>query len=157
MGKHWVNRKIIDARDWLTYMATIGELCRQGVVELIEVELEPGEQPERLVYCHPRVVNWLETVLPTLQTDGYIAGALTPSEQAETLLYQFIAGRSLSAMPPKSMRPETAGIWELRTYDLRFFGWFWKKGVFVLSSIETKAKCLRIRGLYEGHRDQSKR
>lgn len=137
-------------------MATIAELCGRGIVEQIEVELEAGELPERLVYCHPRVVKWLENVLPTLQTDGYIAGALTPSEQAATFLHQFIAGRPISSMPPRTMRPESDGIWELRTHDLRFFGWFWKKGVFVLSAIDTKARCVKIQGLYGGYREQSK-
>jgi hypothetical protein len=94
--------------------------------------------------------------LPRLKTDGYIPGAATPSEQMDFLLYQFISGKPITSMPPKCMLPESEGIWELRTHDLRFFGWFWRKGVFVISSAETKARCKTV-GVYGRCRLQARR
>ena len=59
-------------------------------------------------------------------------------------------------MAPNCLRPEIEGVWELRTHDLRFFGWFWRKCVFVIASIEQAKRCKDLR-LYPGHRDQAKR
>ena len=39
------------------------------------------------------------------------------------------------------MQPSEEGVWELRTADLRFFGWFWRKGVFVISAVDQTARC----------------
>lgn len=136
-------------------MATIQELCRDRQLELLEVDLDPHELPQRLVYALPRVLIWMESTLPTLTTDGYVPGASTPTEQAENLLYQFIVGKPIKSMPPKCMRPEGDGVWELRTHDLRFFGWFWRKSIFVVSAIDTKARCLK--GYYHGFRCQAER
>jgi hypothetical protein len=136
-------------------MATAQQLEALGELVRIEIELDPDEVPQRLIYALPRVIDWMSKVLPGLTTDGYFPGAAAPAEQAEALLYEVISGRSPSAMPPHCMLPNTEGIWELRTHDLRFFGFFWKRGVFVMTSAETKAKCLQVSGLASGHRNNA--
>lgn len=134
-------------------MATAQQLEASGELVRIEVELDDDEVPLRLVYALPRVIDWMKNVLPSLETDGYVAGANRPAEQAEALIYDVIIGKSPLAMAPRCMKPTEAGIWELRTFDLRFFGFFWRKGVFVMTSAETKAKCLKHQGLASGHRN----
>ncbi len=102
----------------------------------------------------PRALQWLENTLPTLEADGYIDQARSPEEQAEALIYEYIAGEPLKNFPPHSMLPEGDGIWELRTPDLRFFGWFWRCGQFIVSAIDTKERCKSL-GLYGGYRNQA--
>lgn len=136
-------------------MPTPQTLEEQGLLIKIEVELDDDEQPQRLIYAHPRAAAWLENILPGLETDGYVPGALRPEEQADTLFYQFVIGAAAMQMPPNFLDPKPDGVWELRTHDLRLFGWFWKKGVFILTSIEQAKRCKDL-NLYPGHRDQAK-
>jgi len=138
-------------------MPTPQELEAQGILKKLEVELDPDEQPQRLIYALPRVIKWMTDELPNLSSDGYFPDAPSPAEQTETLLYQVIVGKNSWEMAPKCLRPELNGIWELRTFDLRFFGWFWKRGIFIMSAVETKEKCIRVQGLYYGHKTQSQR
>ena len=112
----------------------------------------------RSVYLLPRAAKWMRTELPMLETDGFVEHALDPNQQAYQLMKDFIAGSDLFGDDwfPKPLRPDCPkhGIWELRTPDLRFFGWFCRRGVFVISSVDTKAK-LMMYNLYEGHRAQA--
>ena len=36
------------------------------------------------------------------------------------------------------MKPEDHGIWSIRTHDLRLYGWFYEKAIFILAAIEEK-------------------
>ena len=134
-------------------MTTAQQLEAEGTLVRIEIELDPDEVPQRLIYALPRVIVWLDKVLPAIETDGYIPGANHPSEQADSMFYDFISGKTVFDMPPHNMEPANTGVWELRTHDLRFFGFFWRKGVFIATSADTKAQCAKITGLYSGHRD----
>jgi hypothetical protein len=108
----------------LTLMATVQQLETRGELVGIEVELDPDEEPQRLIYALPSVIEWMDDVLPGLETDGYIPGANRPIEQAEAQFYSFVSGKTTFEMPPHPMRPEEHGVWVLRTHDLRFFGFF---------------------------------
>ncbi|WP_347140988.1 hypothetical protein [Paracoccus sp. SSK6] len=136
-------------------MPTPQSLEERGLLVKIEVELDPDEQPQRLMYAHARVITWLEEVLPELESDNYVPGALKPEDQADALFYQFISGTAPMQMAPNCLRPEEDGVWELRTHDLRFFGWFWRKGVFIIAAAEQAKRCKDL-NLYAGYRNQSK-
>lgn len=134
-------------------MATAQQLEAQKILVSIEVELDPDEIPQRWIYGLPRVYDWMKNVLPGLETDGYIPGANRPDEQVDALLYSLISGRSAFEMPPHSMDPEAHGVWELRTHDVRFFGFFWRKGVFIATAVDTKSNCEKHK-LYTGYRNE---
>lgn len=136
-------------------MATPWTLEELGFLKQLEVELDPDEQPQRLVFAHPRVVKYADEVIPALQTDGYIAGAASPDEQYDSLLYQFISGAPRFSMAPNCLNPSIEGVWELRSHDLRLFGWFWRPCVYIMSSIEQAARCKDL-GLYHGHKEQAR-
>lgn len=102
----------------------------------------------------PRAVAFMTNQLPQLVSDGYVAGALDPVDQADDFLTGFVTGRSVFQMPPHSMTPIVSGVWELCTPDLRFFGWFWRQGTFVMSAVSRKAD-VKNRGLYAGYRNQA--
>ena len=117
----------IDQSGLLIYMTTAQGLAGIGLLVRVEVALDPDEQPQRLVYVLPAVRDWMATILPNLASDGFVSGAATPFEQADALLYDFIIGKAAFEMAPRCMRPRAHGVWELRTYDLRLFGFFWRR------------------------------
>jgi hypothetical protein len=139
-------------------MATLSALCAQGKLERVTGVPKAGELPVRTMYLVPRAATWMRTHLPTLQSDGFVDGALSPNQQAYQLVRSFVLGNDLFADEwfPKPLRPHGSGhgIWELRTPDLRFFGWFVKRGQFVVSTVATK-DALMTHNLYDGYRNQA--
>jgi hypothetical protein len=135
-------------------MATIDQLVEQSRLLKLDEVLDPGELEERLIFLHPRVAAWTQANLEALENDGFYDNVPTPQQQADDLFYEFISGSDLiSDWPPHAMTPYDTGVWELRTADLRFFGWFWRKSIFILSAVDTKVRCLEL-GLYAGYRRQ---
>lgn len=136
-------------------MATPDQLAEQGDLLPFAPELEPDELPQRLVYALPRVRIWTETRLVMLQTDGEHPGASSPLQQADALLSAFVAGEVPGDKRPHIMLPEQHDIWVLRTFDLRYYGWFWRPRVFILSAIAPKADCIKYPGLASGFVNQA--
>lgn len=135
-------------------MATTDQLVEQGRLYKLEDILDPGELEERLIYIHPRVADWMDRNLETLECDGFYDNVPSPQQQADDLFYEFVSGADIvSKWPPHAMTPNDTGIWELRTADLRFFGWFWRKGVFLITGCDTKERCQSY-SLYRGYREQ---
>lgn len=113
----------------LTLMATLAILERQGVLHRYETDLERDEQPERLLYCTQGFLGWFEDVLPSLVKDR---GTLKPYEQVDRALREFVTGRPLAYdQGLKVLNPVTHGVWELKTIDVRIFGWFAARNTFV--------------------------
>ena len=133
-------------------MATIEQLSATSLVHKVKGVLGPRQMEVRKVYLTPEAMNWMKSKLPTLQTDGHNEGAVSPKQQAFKLLKDFVAGENMFAdgWGPKPLQPED---WELRTPDLRFFGWFCRRGVFVVTAVATKSSLLRDRS-YGAFRDQ---
>ena len=135
-------------------MATINELVKQSRLLKLEDVLDPGELEERLIYVHPRVASWIDDNLETLDNDGFYENVPSPQQQADDLFYEYISGADMiSDWPPHAMMPDESGVWELRTADLRFFGWFWRKSIFLMTAIDTKDRCLTY-SLASAYRDQ---
>lgn len=135
-------------------MPTPNDLVQGGFLEKIDVDLDVDELPQRVLYAYPQVVTWLSDTLPGLVVDGHFPSAATPLEQADALFYNYVIGRKITQMAPHSMRPKEPGVWELRTHDLRFFGWFYRKGVFIISAADTKRNC-KDGALYDAYRDNA--
>jgi hypothetical protein len=112
--------------------------------------LDANEQPERLLYAFPHVIEWLDAVLPTLEADLH-EGKQDPLEQADDLFHDFVSGSDFSYYAKShSMRPTEPGVWELKTPDLRLFGWFVQRGVFIVAEINSAFVC-KQHGLYAGY------
>lgn len=138
-------------------MATPAHLALRDQLHKVEDVLEPHEQEQRLLYATQRAKIWMETNLSILASDGFYENAPSPEQQADDLFYSFLSGDpEISEWVPHPMRPHEHGVWELRTADLRFFGWFWRRGVFIISAADQKSRCEQY-GLYEGYRDQCMR
>lgn len=136
-------------------MSTVQECVVKGLLVRISGRLRAHQQPMRVLLSTERAVTWMKSELHNLDSDGYVPGALRPRDQAAILFNQFVAGDDLPDPQPHEMKPLGNGIWEIRTADLRFFGWFPQRGIFVISAIAAATSC-KDRKLYEGYYDQAR-
>ena len=57
---------------------------------------------------------------------------MTPHEQVEQIFFDFVIGRPLAyGVHYRKLDPLAAHTWELKTEDMRLFGWFAHKAHFV--------------------------
>ncbi|KAJ03311.1 hypothetical protein [Sulfitobacter mediterraneus] len=135
-------------------MATIEDLVKEKILIRIGGNLLRHEMPQRAMLATAEVVDWIKGNLDDLQSDGYVEGASTPKMQAAALFRSFVRGDNPVAFKlPRVMVPREEWVWEFRTDDLRFFGWFYRKGCFVITGVNTKENC-RDRGLYHGYQTE---
>ncbi len=151
-----------DASDWrwLTNMSTatilVTRLVGQGALLEWQTELGSREHGLRALYVTRRVETWAETILPGLSHTGAMTG-LTCAEQLYARAHDFIVGRPLLIDREfHILDPASKGIWELKTADLRLFGWFPYIDCFICDAIATKHQ-IEVSGLYRGYVDQTYR
>lgn len=120
-----------------------------------EVELGFRQQEMRSIYLRPEVVEWLKTKLPEAQSAYDVE--TDPTEELDTFIANYVAGEPL--VYERQLWPlyhREAGIWELKTRDLRMFGWFWRIDVFICAAIDDASRIKEFR-LYAGYRDAAAR
>lgn len=133
-------------------MATLAELDLAGDLWKVDLELAPDEQELRLVYASPRLKTWLTETLPQLGSTWAIE--ITPQEQVDALLVDFCLGEEIVYERMfRNIRPVGDGVWELKTADIRIFGWFCCKDVFVGHCADT-AERIKEYNLYYGYRGE---
>jgi len=140
----------------LTYMATLTKLVADGALFEIEPDLDPGAQPFRYLYAVPGFRRFLDEV-PSLESAWNIEE--TPAEQLDDLLAEFLGTEPFAVrwrfgplFPPRG-KP-WPGVWELKTADLRIFGWFPRRNCFIAVNGCHAAKVKQIHGLYGAFRDE---
>ena len=137
-------------------MPTITTLIEGGAISPIEVELSPREQPMRLLYGTPGFIQWLDERLTSAEPSPLAADA-TPAEQLDQLFYTFISGKRLVYTKQfRFIRAEKNAVWELKTPDLRIFGWFLLKDCFV-GVFGDWADRVKDHDLYRGYRLEVRR
>jgi hypothetical protein len=132
-------------------MPTIPDLVATGAIVKIEIELAPHEQPLRLLYGTPEFVDWLKGV-----ADGACPpcplGHLSAAEQIDDLFYSFLSGAPLVFNRQfRAVRVEDNAVWELKTPDVRIFGWFMAKDCF-LAVFGNWTDIIKDHDLYRGYR-----
>jgi len=139
-------------------MATLAKLIEDGVVVRIDVELD-GKIPWRELYAYPAqgapnyVLTWLRDTLPGLVSSA-IGADETPEEQLYALLELYTVGERLNIGMYKPMRPQTDGVWELRTTDTRLFGWFHRRDCFIAVFADETERLHKYHSLYVGYRNE---
>jgi hypothetical protein len=137
-------------------MATPLHLDRTGALFKLDPNLGPGVQEFRTIYASPRLKTWIENVLPTLESTWKIE--LTPQEQLQAFVEEvFCPGEPLTY--EHQFKPITHikdGIWELKTADLRMFGWFFIKDCFIGSAADLTDNVKRHH-LYYGYAGEAAR
>lgn len=111
-------------------MATLIELIDRGELLKLDANLGLREMENRRIYALPRFAKWVQKDLPLLGSTWNIE--LQPDEQLDDLTHMFCSGKALPVGHRfKCLTHLGDGIWELKTADLRVFGWFYRKDVFI--------------------------
>lgn len=119
----------------------------------LEVLLDAGEREVREIYLSPRLRDWLASKLPALQSQWDLKNQ-SPEMQVDALTHLFVAGEPLAFDTQFNvLRPCERSVWELKTPDVRVFGWFYEKDVFV-AVVADDATFVKERNLYSGYRDE---
>jgi len=131
-------------------MATLAHLCdeHKALVELT-IRLRSREYAERSFYASPDLFKWLKNDLPGLQQiDGSDAH---PREQFFILLRHFVTGKPMIRNRMfRHLRPLERDVFELKTADLRIFGWFLSRDRFVAVAADSVERIKR-HDLYAGY------
>lgn len=129
-------------------MATVIDLDRQGALFKLDA-LEDGEAEHREIYTSPALHAWIVNVLPTLKSSWNVE--LSPLEQFVALAEIFCAGERLTYDTQfKPLTHIADGVWELKTDDIRVFGWFKEKDCFV-GAVADDAFKIKKHDLYRGY------
>src|SRR5262249_49768391 len=132
-------------------MATVQELDAAGRLHRLDPALSDDQFEDRFIYVSTRLRNWLEQELPNLESSWAIE--VSPAEQFDALLETYASGETLTfAWQFKPLNPVGDGVWELKTADLRVFGWFHKFDCFVAVCADTKDR-IKEHNLYGGYRN----
>jgi hypothetical protein len=111
-------------------MATIHQLEREGVLARIQFKLTRFEFPSRELYASPGLVEWIKGPLHKMKPIDNLNSQ--PREQAHALLKKFVLGGSFTTPRMfRQLRPLESDVYELKTPDLRFFGWFHQRDRFL--------------------------
>jgi hypothetical protein len=97
----------------------------------ILVPLGRGEFEDRKFYALPSFLRFLQETLPTLE-GGVLAATETPRQQMDTVLRKWNAGKPMQyGRMFSTLKPTRYSVWEMKTPDLRIFGWLYRPKVFV--------------------------
>lgn len=134
-------------------MSTLIELAKAGHIEVFEPHLGIRQQPLRLLYARPKVWSWIAKNLADAESE--YGSEISPLEQLDELLTAFCAGEKLAF--ERQIHPLhhwSMGIWELKTMEIRLFGWFPRMDVFLGAEIDFATR-VKVHGLYPGYRNQA--
>jgi len=100
------------------------------------------------MYLSARLKTWMEYDLPRLQATWQTE--ISCQEQVVDLTEMFCAGDELDSTTQfHALRPYREGVWELKTGDVRIFGWFPKKDHFI-GVVAHDAYFVKFHDLYYG-------
>lgn len=136
-------------------MATLLSLSEQDRVARFEPALRWDQQAWRSIYLLPKAQRFLSETLPGLMTVH--EQEISPLEQVDAFLNYFCAGEPLVFdLQFHPLFHIDSAVWELKTQDVRLFGWFHKKDCFVCTN-GGDATWIKENGLYAGFRDEAVR
>ncbi|WP_157009812.1 hypothetical protein [Sphingobium sp. YBL2] len=125
------------------------ELEASGALVRFDADLGASVLEIRRIYLLERVPGQIEQRIEKTGSDRQIE--IEPKEQLDGLLADFCEGEEVMAATQfKCLQPKENGIWELKTPDVRVFGWFYEKDCFIVSAVDAKWRILE-HGLYNGY------
>ena len=137
-------------------MATVLELALAGQLSKLDPVLEPGEREWRWIYGFPQFRVRVQNELPGWKSEWDL-NEESPNKQFDSLTETFCSGENLViGQQLHILRPFQKGTWELKTADLRIFGWFWKKDWFIATNL-FMASYVKEHDLYPGLVDEAVR
>jgi hypothetical protein len=111
-------------------MGTFASLLGKQLIPVI-LRLPRRQFHERKIYAYPGCVEWMRDQVPQMKT-GRVASDFSPREQLVERLRQWMAGDPMEyGRMFHDMDPSTDAVWELKTADLRIFGWMYRPRQFI--------------------------
>ena len=133
-------------------MATVSDLSEAGALFKLDPALDPDVQELRCLYTSERLKDWIQQTLPTLGSAWEIDHS--PVEQLDALVATFASGEQLTfGWQFSPLKPIGQGVWELKTADLRVFGWFPVRDYFIGVAADWTER-IKLHGLYAGYRGE---
>lgn len=135
-------------------MSTLSERRLDGTLFLYQTGLD-GLPAVRWMYMTPTCKKVICEDLPSWTSQWGLTQ--TPAQQFDALMDQYLTGEAMDYNTDiKTLNPVTDNIWEMKTPDLRLFGWFYRKGVFIATALDLAD---RVKGwaLYSGYRNDAVR
>jgi hypothetical protein len=132
-------------------MATLLHLCQpvSAALERFDPGFEGGQQEFRCICASPKFAKWVTDDLPPMPSALGLESS--PEEQLFDLVQLFCSDDVLTYGDHfKPLHSRDRGVWELRTPDLRIFGWFPIKDHFV-AVVANDATFIKEHDLYEGY------
>ena len=130
-------------------MATVLQLQDVGKLVKLDPALEAGELEHRCIYALPGMIPRLRDELPAWTSQWKVE--ISPLEQYDAFLEVFCSGETLTFGPQfRPLNHLGEGIWEMKTPDLRIFGWFNVVDSFIAGAIDL-AWNVKNGNLYAGH------
>ena len=136
-------------------MATVLELRLRQCLRRFDPCLEATEREWHFIDGSPTFASRIETELGTWESTWKVE--VSPAQQLDSLGEEFCSGETLTfGLQFKPLNHLRDGIWELKTADLRIFGWFWKRDHFIAGNIDLATK-VKSYNLYAGYAGEVER
>ena len=136
-------------------MATLLTLVEQGRLIKVDPALGPRELESRNIYAFPHVIDWFSKTLPNLGSTWKLE--VSPQEQVDALIGIFCSDQILTYdWHFKPLSHIQDGIWELKTPDVRIFGWFFAKDIFIGTDADAAERIKQLK-MYRPYREQAVR
>lgn len=130
-------------------MATVLELLLAQKLFRLDPALEANEKEWRKIYISPRFKERAENDLPTWVSTWKVE--VGPIQQLDVLAEVFCSGETLTfGTQFKPLTHIKDGIWELKTPDIRIFGWFCALDHFIAGTMDN-AYYIKKHNLYAGY------
>jgi hypothetical protein len=136
-------------------MATVLELALGGRLFKLDPALEGNETEWRFIHASPRFRERAEKELRNWKSTWRVE--VNPTQQLDALIEAFCSGETLTFGPQfKPLVHLKDGIWQLKTPDLRIFGWFCKKDHFIAGTMDLTFN-VKSHNLYAGYAGEVER
>lgn len=130
-------------------MATILDLIGTGALFKLDPGLDGPGQEFRCIYTSPRLKTWMQNDLLRLESTWNLE--ISPAEQLAEMLEHFCSGGALMyGWQFKPLVHIRDGVWQLKTADIRMFGWFVRKDCFI-GVAANLADTIKRHDLYRGY------
>jgi hypothetical protein len=136
-------------------MATLLSLADgpSPILTILRQQLGPREQPVRMMFLAKEAIDDIGSKIKDAPSDRGVE--TNPLEELADFFVEYIAGRELTFDHQfHPMEHIDSGIWELKTLDVRLFGWFPQQDWFVCTNVDLK-KTVITQKLYSFYRDKS--
>lgn len=112
-------------------MATFDSLLASRSILRVTVRVPNGQFHDRKFFAYPDCLRWMRDDVPKMVT-GRVNSAFSPREQLNERLRQWMSGDPMAYCRMfHDMKPAADNVWELKTADLRIFGWMYRPKQFI--------------------------